>query len=619
MGIVKSGAGHTALRTDAAVWPAESVSAAAPEPVIADDLQEQQRQARTAQFRQWAQVATLAGYAAVVGVGIAFHEPWADEAQAWLMARDQGFWHLMLHAIRYEGSPGLWHALLWVLARLHVGYAGMRWISGFFALAGVYVLLRWSPFPLILKVLLPFGFWFAYQDAVIARSYVLFALLAFPAAAILRSMSRDDASAQGWGLVWLAELLGLMANLSVHGFVASIGFAIVAFALLRRKARAGLRVSWAVPAIILACFWLFMAVTVFPPPDIQFPASRNLQTSAEKFWSAVGNKTAQTELQDEKAGNATPRPGELAMQEGHSLQRTGLNSRWHKVFRILGLITFPVSNFRSLALVACVLVIVQSLVFGRTRGQIGWVGLLPWALMIVVFAWMFLAPRHAGMLWTALLATLWLTWPDRSGSHWYEVWLPRVTAAALVLVALNQMQWAARSLWNDVHEAYSGDKAMAHWLSANEYGKRIAGFGYHSVGVTAWFHGPLYFNQPATWWIWSQGSHVDARAPFPIATRPDAIVVGGWNWGDNADIAEDWIPPETTQNSVPLNDAFGIIPYAESRGYRETHRFCGHAFMRNGYSEKLCQVALEPVPGSLPTSAAVQSSLVPVPSEPTLK
>jgi hypothetical protein len=127
----------------------------------------------------WIESAVLAGYSVVVALGIAWHEPWADEAQAWLLARDEPFWHLMLHAIRYEGTPGLWHALLWVLTRLHVSYIGMHWVAGAFAAVGVFVLLRWSPFPLVLRLLFPFGFWLAYQNAVVARGYILFAMLAF--------------------------------------------------------------------------------------------------------------------------------------------------------------------------------------------------------------------------------------------------------------------------------------------------------------------------------------------------------------------------------------------------------------------------------------------------------
>ena len=593
--------GNTALRAGRVAWPeAPVLDKERPRPFLVEEEErrQEQRQTRAAQFRQWVQLAVLAGYAALVAVGIAYHEPWADEAQAWLLARDSGFWHLMLHAIRYEGSPGLWHALLWVLARLHLGYTGMRWAAGFIALAGVYVLLRWSPFPLILKILLPLGFWLAYQDAVVARSYVLFAVLAFPAAAILRSMSPADAPPRRGQLVWLAVLLSLLANLSVHGFVASIGFAMVALALLHRKARAGIVVRRWIPVTILCCSWIFVVVTVFPPSDVDFPAGKNLQMSTQRFWADLGSQTAKAEMRQEKLEGARPLPGELPMRGERPFQKTRREALWHKVARALGLLTFPVSNFRSLALAACALVVIQAFVFRPARGQIGWIGLMPWALMIGVFTWMYLAPRHAGMIWEGLIASLWLTWPEETSARRHEIWVKRITVAALVLVGLNQVQWTAHSLWDDIHKPYSGDEAMARWLRANEAGKRIAGFGYHSVGVTAWFHGPLYFNQPATYWIWSQKPRNDARAPFAIATHPDVIIFGGWNWSENnADISEDWIKPDPVRlNSVPLNDAFHIVDYAEAHGYRETHRFCGHAFLRSGYSEELCQVALQPVP-----------------------
>lgn len=614
--------GNAVLRADRVAWPQEEVlRPELPQPFLVEEEEQfDRRQIRAAQIHQLVQVAALVGYAALVAVGISFHEPWADEAQAWLLARDQGFWHLMLHAIRYEGSPGLWHALLWGLARLHVSYVGMRWIAGVFALAGVYVLLRWSPFPLILKALLPFGFWLAYQDAVVARSYVLFAILAFPAAAILRSMSRPHTPADRGKLIWLAVLLGLMANLSVHGFIASIGFAIVAVALLRRKMRERMPVRMRGPAVFVCCAWLFVVVTVFPPSDVDFPAGRNLQMSSQKIWAAFGSKTAQAELADEKEAKekgANPRPGELAMQPAHVVQKTRAEARWHKIARVLGLLTFPVSNFRYLALVTCALVIIQALVFGRSRGQIGWIGLMPWALMITLFTSMYLAPRHAGMLWEALIAALWLTWPAQPSSRGYERWLRWLTVAALVLVSIDQVQWTAHALWDDIHKPYCGDEAMARWLSANEAGKRIAGFGYHSIGVTSWFQGPLYFNEPATYWIWSQLPRNDARAPIAIATHPDVIIFGGWNWSvHNADISEDWVKPDLkTLNSVDLNDAFHIIPYAEAHGYRETHRFCGHAFLRGGYSEELCQVALQPDPAASPTTAQTPvTSLVAAPS-----
>ena len=592
--------GNLALRVDRIAWPDElrpEFEVAGPVIVEERPPTDELRLARAAWIRQCVQFAALAAYLGVVAVGIAWHEPWADEGQAWLLARDQGFWHMMLHALHYEGTPGLWHALLWVLARAHLGYTAMRWISGVIAVAGVYVLLRWSPFPLILKVLLPLGFWLAYQDAVVARSYVVFAVLAFPAAALLRSMNANYGPVRKGPMVWLILLLGLMANLCVYGFVASVGFAVVALAILRRKARAGLPARKAIPAVLLCCFWIFAVATALPSSDVDFPAGRNLQRSTQKIWAALGSKTARAELQVESATASAPQSGGLSVLTAHHHPAKTLGEpRWHKGDRVLALLTFPVSNFRWLALAACALVTAQAIVFRPSYGQVGWIGLMPWALMIVVFTSMYMEPHHAGMLWESLIASLWLTWPDEWAAGGHAVWLQRLTLAALVLVALNQVQWTAHSLAEEIRKPYAGDEAMARWLESTQAGKRIEGFGFYSVGVTAWFNHPIYINQPTAYWIWSQQPRIDAQAPLALAAHPDVIVVGGMYWGaHNSDIRYDWIRPDLKLlNPDPLNDSFHIVDYAEAHGYRETHRFCGHAWMRSGYAEELCQVALQP-------------------------
>ncbi|MGA9983818.1 MAG: hypothetical protein WBP95_10120, partial [Acidobacteriaceae bacterium] len=117
---------------------------------------------------------------------------------------------------------------------------------------------------------------------------------------------------------------------------------------------------------------------------------------------------------------------------------------------------------------------------------------------------------------------------------------------------------------------------------------------------------PIYINQPTAYWIWSQQPRIDAQAPLALAAHPDVIVVGGMYWSPrNSDIRYDWVRPDLSLlNPDPLNDPFHVIDYAEAHGYRETHRFCGHAWMRSGYAEELCQVALQPVQGPEPAPVA---------------
>jgi len=215
--------------------------------------------------RRWSGWDTLALLldAAVVSIGLLWHDPWADEAQAWLIARSMGFWQIVAHGGRYEGSPALWHCFLHLLILLHVSYSGMAWATGAMALAGIAIFLRWSPFPPILRLLLPLTFWLAYQDAVIARSYVLFTPLGFAAAALLRNRAQRP--------ILLAVILALCANISLHGFLAALGLAAVALMQAwRSRSRSGVAGLGRNPAGIAAALILLTGVSVavfsaYPP------------------------------------------------------------------------------------------------------------------------------------------------------------------------------------------------------------------------------------------------------------------------------------------------------------------------------------------------------------------
>src|ERR1700683_4163321 len=101
---------------------------------------------------RWPEWGALFLYAALVAFAIPYHEPWVDEAQAWQLARSLSLTSLFKTYIRYEGSPGLWHFLLWMMIRIHVSYAGLHWICGAIATASVGLLLFRSPFPRYLKL-----------------------------------------------------------------------------------------------------------------------------------------------------------------------------------------------------------------------------------------------------------------------------------------------------------------------------------------------------------------------------------------------------------------------------------------------------------------------------------
>jgi hypothetical protein len=539
---------------------------------------------------RWWDTLVLLLYATVVAAGVRWHEPWADEAQAWLIARSLGFWQILSHGMRYEGSPALWHCFLHLLILLHVSYTGMRWAAGGVAVAGIAIFLRYAPFPLLLRLLLPFTFWLAYQDAVVARSYILFTPLGFAAAALLRNRSRRP--------LLLAFVLGLIANISAHGFLAAIGLALVAILQWRRR-RGGesAGASKAVPkaAWLAACFFGVAIFSAFPNPDVSFPAGKNVEHS----WHKI---EAQTEDRKPAAGPAASRvrPGELAPIPYPREHHTPWQSLENKAGRTLATLTYPLSTFGIFGLL-----IVAALCWLAVRtpamemkgatlpGPVGGIALLPYLLVVLVFTSMYLAPRHCGMLMMCFLIAAWLAWPATSQPSSRPL---QAVTAVLLLMAIEQMGWTAHSLWSDIHEPSAPSVETAAFLKQHP-DARIAGFYYHSVGALPYFDRNIYINQPSPYWLWSRNQRTVQRAPATIATRPDIVVVGGWSESPrNGEITSDWRPPEAAPSGVVKNDWYQIVPYAEAHGYRPTHVFCGEQFMRFGYSERLCDVILQPVP-----------------------
>jgi len=208
---------------------------------------------------------SIAFYATLVAAAIPFHEPWADEAQAWQLARSLSLTDLFKTYIRYEGSPGLWHFLLWALNRAHASYAGMHWVCGIVAVAGAALLIFASPLPRALRLTLPFTYFLLFQYAVVARSYVLAPLLLFLAAYCWKKSP--------WTV---ALLLGLLANVAIHAAAISAGLAVVYSV---EQLRAGNLKSIPHRRRLLACaailllFYAFAFWTARPPHDIAFKTS----------------------------------------------------------------------------------------------------------------------------------------------------------------------------------------------------------------------------------------------------------------------------------------------------------------------------------------------------------
>lgn len=106
-----------------------------------------------------------------------FHEPFFDEAEAWQIAKCVSLKTLLFETTHYEGHPPLWHLLLMPLAKAGAPYElSLTLVSLVFVGAAVFLILRYAPFPRIVRLLLPFTYFYFYQYGVISRVYCVMVL-----------------------------------------------------------------------------------------------------------------------------------------------------------------------------------------------------------------------------------------------------------------------------------------------------------------------------------------------------------------------------------------------------------------------------------------------------------
>ncbi len=224
--------------------------------------------------RRWALPCAAAAYTILLAFNVAHHEPWADEAQSWLLARDSHLLELWTKLLRYEGSPGLWHTLLYFCIRVGIPYAGMNVVSGLAGLAAIILLLRYAPFPLPIRLLLPFTFFLAYQYAVIARNYSLVPLLLFACAIAYKGGVRRNRT--------VTVLLCLLAAVSAQAFILSASIWLVFQMRIARQWRAldrSTKKKTIQSGLAYLTVLLIMATLVWPNRDITFARVPNWSPS----------------------------------------------------------------------------------------------------------------------------------------------------------------------------------------------------------------------------------------------------------------------------------------------------------------------------------------------------
>jgi hypothetical protein len=309
----------------------------------------------------------------IVGaISVAFHEPWPDETQAWLIARDATGLVSLLRNSRYEGSPVLWHLLLLPITRL--GWIPlMSALNLAFAAGAVFLFAGFSPFDRVTRALFAFGYLPLYEWGTIARNYAMgiFFLFLF---AVLYPRRRPILQ----GLV-----LALAANTSAHA--ALLAASLLAFVVIDRGRWLGEEPG----RPLRAAFWVGVSL-----------AAVGLAVSAVQSVAPASVGLGWAEL------SGLRRVAKTAAAFG-----AGCVPLVHGWFNFL-----PIFQERWLAVPARTVTATVTVAFLATAGSylahrrsVWLIAVLSWAMLSCLFYCLWWSgPRHAGFLFMATLLALWL-------------------------------------------------------------------------------------------------------------------------------------------------------------------------------------------------------------------
>jgi hypothetical protein len=505
-------------------------------------------------------------FTATAAVAVWFHEPWSDEAQAWLIARDLGI-RGILHQMGYEGSPPLWHLLLWVLIRLHLPYAALGAVSLTLVAAGMYIWLRWSPLPLPVRLLVPFAFYYQYQYAVVARSYALSTFLAFAAVALWR--------AKPFRVIPFGLVVALLAQTNMHGFMIAGGIACAfAWECIKdfRKQRHSLTqvLQTGVASVLVLASAAVARSLAKPLPDCSFKAAIQFKKGATLASIASGLSGLP------KLSTA------LSLNMTWGLSLLLIFAVW-AIAAKKGAFAFILPSIVTLVL-AYQMSTGKPAFFGIDGGVVLLILVLSWFLAVkrlacalpflfTVFAMglIWSRPWHYGMALTAFLVSVWGAWPARQSPEFETP--TKILAVSLAVLLIFQLPLTAKTVRDEVQGQYSGARATAEFLRPYVGSSRpIYCVNFYGTGVQAYYDRNIFADWPTAFWTWSMRSASESNRILHEPPPNNAIVV----------------VPSGGKSALELATSKFAKAQLAKRRFLRRYEFCGAQFWLGRVSEYEC-------------------------------
>jgi hypothetical protein len=224
-------------------------------------------------------------------IGILNHSMWRDELNPWLIVRDSKSFGNLIANINYEGHPVLWYFSLAFLRQIADNPVVMQIFHWAITIVSVAIFCLYSPFNYKQKLLFAFGFFPFYEYLLISRNYAFSMLFIFTFCTIFSSRKTT--------YFYLAILLGLLANSSVHALFVSFSLSLtllVEFCLDSEHRKQYFSQSQKYDlflSIAIIVFSFILAIYIItPPPDSYLHGGLNngwlIQLDIRHFLRSLG-------------------------------------------------------------------------------------------------------------------------------------------------------------------------------------------------------------------------------------------------------------------------------------------------------------------------------------------
>ena len=392
----------------------------------------------------------------IVSFTLSYHEKWLDEAQAWLFARDLNLRTLWFYELRYEGSPGLWHTILWIAQHVfHAKYGALGYIGMACAAAGVALLIFKAPFPRFVRWPLAFTYFMVYQYAVIARQYELLPLLLFAAAKLFKQKQHPER---------ITLVLALLAITSFHGTllagIIGLAYLIEAFPSLNVLSPRVQARYW-ICGVAMVITFVFVFIVLKPPADSL----------------------------------------EMVMKKGVFGLPADVNDQGQDITSFIKMNAIISGAFLDYWIPSVAFLVVAAY-WCRLRRRLV-LFLASVGSIVALYSLVYGTVHHQGIAFLAAIAILWIAWPSAGEQLAFRprdrLALRSMIATMLCLCAINIWD-SVVVIYRDYRYPYSGAENAANYLKAvaAERGT-IFGYGFGISGLQAYFDHNILANIPTSY------------------------------------------------------------------------------------------------------------------------